>query len=1320
MFLRSCCFLMLCAALPAVRALDEMPLVNPEAPFAKKAAPGVKAKPVFDAKGRRIVFGSKVLQMFPSGVVRLTDSGRIISRIYFYSNTQYSDWLTNDSLEERYPKTYGRRIGVESITADGKSRTLTVRGKVPFHKKGSPELVRDYTFTVKLLDSGKTAFRLEYEPPAEDKKGFMAVFCTTPTAKGYACGGKEQEFPKKWEMLSRKFTSAQVFTENPWDRFELDFGRTRKNFICIVPKGSFHVGAETENGGRKAVKFELDLLNWDGEAASGPVDLQKIDRLDPEYPGSRNLVHNPYFARGRTYIGGYYRLHWLGTEYYQLSDKNPKFGEHCLAVKVHPLTMLDAALVSASPGTYTVSFYARADKIAHLHVLLTGHGTLDNDAVRQQFNNLPKEWKRFKMQIKIDKVRAIKVRFVASSHVKDAVVYLDGIQVERGADATGFDASPVTGRLLTSAPDDFIRKGDPIDARIRLSTLRKQVSGKVKITVLDFFDTVLAEKQADFNFGVDEHPEIPLELDGKIPDGVHRVKAEFEADGKKYTEYSRFSVMPFFSNRHKLKNFLSIRYSGMPLLWDVYPGLENYIRRCTYLGVGADVHHPYPSPKLDELCRKYNFEILDSTLGSRLRAETGRLQRYFPGCKPEPGHIYYYMAFWHDYDQFQDQCKGGLVLDHRLSGGWTPEFRKKVVETAAYIVRQSSPRRVYIFGSEMPEEVKNDPHYPDLVLAVREGVKKVYPQSMFAEGGPANMYVGSGIHEIDTTLARLKGRMPIEAINCHTYLFDIRELEHNFKALTDMVEKKHGLKNVKYFFCEGMHYGPYQIPEWGIECINWDDRGWNSGSVISYDMGWTEKRNSAWFMRSWLVFLTRPDDVVTVNSSMANRKTGFGMDCQLRPRAFQKVPNTISMLLGNVKRFVRDVSFYPDTKCLIWEDEFGRPVAAVWNQDPAIDQGLVQAPWATANLPEGTEIFDIMGVKRTMKGNRFPVSPFPFFLRGKAGETEALARALTYAEIEGSKRIPFRTNVELASPQEAKLTFFNQTARPVSASVALGGKKYPVDLPALGSNSITVPLAAKVPYRRIGDLKIDYTAEYAGSSRPLSESFAALAVKKFAGDWNKIPAFPMVSAKKGDRPSPGDFSARAQLAWDKENLHVRVTVRDNRFVHEQYSTDEYRYDNDSLQVFIDTRCSARRKQLKTFDEDDYAYNIFPSADGRSARVYRLRSPDGQLTLGTAAPKDKTFADDIPCKFTRTADGYIYEVTLPARYLLPARLEKNYCMGLALFLNDRDKPVAGYVEHGGGGKNVVHWLTSTPEGTSPYDRPHLYPQILLADEPGTQK
>ena len=458
-------------------------------------------------------------------------------------------------------------------------------------------------------------------------------------------------------------------------------------------------------------------------------------------------------------------------------------------------------------------------------------------------------------------------------------------------------------------------------------------------------------------------------------------------------------------------------------------------------------------------------------------------------------------------------------------------------------------------------------------------------------------------------------------------------------------------------------------------------------------------------MRCWLTFMTRMDKVVTANASMSCRSGNFEMDCQLRPRLFQKVPNTLTALLGDAKRFVKDVSFAQDTKCLIWEDGQGRPVAAVWNQEQAVDNGMKQSPWATASLPEGIEIFDMMGNKRSWKTyGRFPVSPFPFFLRAPASRMDALIKALTYAELEGAKQIPFKADMMLVSRQEVYLTLSNVKSRPVTAGITVNGKTREMTFAPLGEKTMRASLVDAVAYDRIVPVTVPYEITSGGLTEKASGGFNALAVKYFTGDWNRIPSIPLVNARKGKKLGAANFSAKMQLAWDKKNLYLRVAVKDDKFVHEEYAISRQRYDNDSLQIFIDTRCSARKSKDNQFDEDDYAYTVVPSADGKSARMFRWRSPDMQLTLGTAAPKDMTFADDIPCKFTRIPGGYIYETAIPAKYLLPARLEENYCMGFAVFANDRDN-----------GKHVENNLTSTPEGTSPYNRPKFYPQILLTNE-----
>ena len=1310
------CGLISAMLLPLAGKSVEMPLTNPEAPFVRKETTSAKkSKPFLDEKGNCFRFGAKTVKVDPNGYIRILNSGRETAYIYFYGNTPFSSYFDNKirsgSDVKKVPYSYTKnKTGVGTFSVDKDANAIIVKGDIPFHKPGEPELLRGYTLTVKLLPDSKLRVKLEYSRPGSTPKAFLAMFLSVPQAKSYLISGKEKTFPEiKWDRI-RKIQSITVNCINAADSFTVKSLSPKKLYLTPGKEFLFASLAEKSDLLKFVNEVEFDFLEWSGKARSGAVDLQEADALKTETSPSVNLVPNPYLARGLNYIGSYANGPlWRGAKL-SLSSENPKFGDYCLKVPVLPRNLIDIAAISAEPGSYTASMYVRSNSPG-CSVTITA-GAHNNPVVYiQKVFPVGKEWKRVSVPFKVPSVRALKFRFYVntSKNPEKAVVYVDGFQLEKGNKATPFDVSPATAWLMTSAPDDFIRSGDPINARMRLATLKPEVSGKMTVTIRNMFGEELAKSVHDFKFSGQEHPEIPLELDGKIPDGVHIVQTDFEVDGKKYTEFSRFSVMPFFRNQHKMRNMFSMLYDLARFCYmDVETGFEELIRRWMYLGVGCHTHCEYSTPELDKLLRKYNYELLDSHIGSKVAPRSVQLlKQLFPGCKPLKDHNYSYLSFSNSktYTRKMEQHNTGLLLDYRLcEGGWTPEYRQKLVDVTEQIVRKSSPRRIYIAGSEFVEELKSDPHYIDWLLAIREGVKKVYPQAMFGEGGACNMTIGNGIREIDQLLTRLKGKMPIEVIQTHIYTYDVNAIEQNFKALVDVVENKHGLKGMKYYFGEGMHWGPYQVLEWNLEAINWDSRGWNTGCPLSYDIGWMEKLGAAWFMRSWMIFMTKPNQVLSSCSSMYDRAGTFDLDVQMRPRAGQKVPNTLSMLLGNVKDFVKDVSFAKDTKCLIWEDEKGHPVAAVWNCSPEMEQGLKPGAWAKADLPDGVEIFDMMGVRRIpRKVGEFPVSVFPFFLRGKPGEVDRYVKILSNASVIGDDSIPVKFDVKLSSRTHAEFSVTNLTARKENLTLILNGKTEKAELKPFATASFTSRLTTPVSFDKIAESGIRFAIESGSKKIESEEKFRGLAVKHFSGSWDDIPAIPMNKAVKNVEFTLADFSAMAQIAWDKDNFRVRVTVRDDKFFHKEVKPTQ-RWNNDSFQLFIDTCCNARKKGVKVFDEDDYAYNVYPSEDGKSARVFRWKSPDIQLTLGLAAPKDMTFADDIPCTFTRTKTGYIYELTIPAKYMLPARLESNTCMGIALFLNDRD-----------GEANVRNMLTTTAPCTAPYNKPYLFPQIILSDK-----
>ncbi|MGN0869633.1 MAG: sugar-binding protein, partial [Victivallales bacterium] len=329
--------------------------------------------------------------------------------------------------------------------------------------------------------------------------------------------------------------------------------------------------------------------------------------------------------------------------------------------------------------------------------------------------------------------------------------------------------------------------------------------------------------------------------------------------------------------------------------------------------------------------------------------------------------------------------------------------------------------------------------------------------------------------------------------------------------------------------------------------------------------------------------------------------------------------------------------------------------------------------------------------------------PFPMFFRGKPGTLAEMAKAFTGAvPVSGSDQLPLEMSMRPTAPDRFHIELSNLLSREFRGEMTVNGKVEQVAVAPNEKKNIEQALPEVLRADRMTKEKVTVTID-----RKLSDTleFEGIVCRKITGapDWNRIPEVPFVNKVK---PVPeSDFSGSYQLAWDENNLYIRVNVRDDRFFHEEYAAGEKRWNNDSLQIFFDTLLNARLKKTRGFDGDDYDYAVFPDAAGTSARVWRNLQPDIQLTLGTTAPRNKAFEPEIPAKFTRTADGYIYEAVFPAKYLLPIRLKKGSAFGFSLFVNDRDDA----------GGNVKSCLTLTPDGTGSYNNPHLWPVMLLWDD-----
>jgi cellulose/xylan binding protein with CBM9 domain len=1281
-------------------------LTPPPAPFEKSDSSAKAVKPDAKIAGREIIFGSKKLIVTPSGAMVFMSNGRNLCELYFYVNTEWSSFLTNIDRGKAPAKWKKGSVGIIESSYDKAKNQFIIKGNFPLNKpKSGVPAEGQFVETVTLLDSGKVKIENQYIIPEKYKKLFRStcMFLQCSGVDNFSIAGKKYTFEEKTRHFFKppKIHFAQDNITNSFDVDVLSTAmisatkRKGKEDFRIYPRKTNKISFILDPG-----KVSADSMAKESNAYAG-VDFKKTDDLEvPNYSICRNLIQNPSFEQGVMYcITNNHFDDFLGINGIEADDSEALFGKHSLKVNLYKSGYnIYFSPVPVEPGKYIFSFYVKGDG-SEKQKMSSHIQNASRAQLSRKYWAVGKEWKRIFIPFEIKKTTAFSCRLAAAGN-DGSVVHLDGLQLEKGDKATDFVSPPVEGLLLTSKEDNFFSPEEKIDASLRILSVKPETSGKVKVTVKDFFSSKIFDEEYSFKTGKDGVALVKLPFDDKFSKGIYIVKADYMLDnGQRLHNFFRFSIMPYLENKHKLKTMFSNAYHGQ-MKRQVYPGLETYLKRCRDIGAGGETHSGFVSKDFAKLLNKYGIEIINSNM-------SGPLMKGYKKVSDAKGRKFF--GLYND----KGWRKGAklFIKDFRVEGDGklTDEYLKRFEKAVIGMVKEYPWIPRWAFAGECwakwPEWMTNDMEsFANLQIAFYKAVKKANPKLKVYNGDPCNIYPEGGTKRLKKVLDEINGRIKYDALAIHSYLPDGPDsLEANMEAFFDM-GKEFGYTDTPTFYPEGMHYGPYNIPQWGTVSASWGPpRTWYYGT-LSYDMGWTEKLSAAWFARSWLICMKFMDRVISADAAATNMISNFHLDAKLTPRAYQKIPNTLGRLLGN-SSFVEDVSFAPDTKCLIFEDGKKRPVAAVWGKIQKVDRGLETCPLAMAKFDGGkVEIFDLMetrrAAKKDAKGNiRFPVSTFPFFIRGKAGTRKSFSEALRNAKMLGGNLIPLKMLAKVAGPDTVELVLSNQISREVKGSIIALGLKENIDIPPRKKVSFKIKMQEALSANKITEVKVPVTVSEKGSPEPLKkdvcfESFlckktqSSIKIDGNEDDWKNIPAIPLknrtIGGTTGEKTGyKGDFDGSFKVAWDKGYLYLMVKIQDDMFTHKAFKNTAQRWNNDSLQIYIDTKCDARDRKHHGYDANDYDYAVFPDKDGK-ATTFRYRSPDQQLTLGTEAPDDRTTAKYIPSAFKKTSDGYIYEVAFPSKYLLPIKLENNYVLGFSLFVNDRDK-----------GKQTKQALTLTP-------------------------
>jgi hypothetical protein len=1126
--------------------------------------------------------------------------------------------------------------------------------------------------------------------------------------------------------VNRSFSSIAINPQDDTEAVTLTFPGYKGS---LFESAKFTPGEDTtytmfvrmrssDNSPTGSIQFDFHktlLAGKDRPPAVEGHDLWKEDALHLPLSPTRNLFPNPSFEQGLRYwrwLNGGARFSFSEIRHYGVDD-NGLFGQKALVINPQQAgvaTLTSFCLPSQKGKTYTISFYAKAESPG-ASAQLSVHSRKDGGkfsrsvAFRDPMKPLTTDWKRYSQTMVSD---GLPFALIVKTNNNGGRVWFDGIQFEAGDKATDFVCSPLEGKLFTSHPDNNPEYGQPINARFEIYG-KPKTAGKAQFTLLNFFKEAVAEKTVTVKAG--DTVALPFD-EPKLGTGFYLLKVDYTVAGvDPYTDYYRFSVLKSLNGRHATK--------------DLYGNLVNsrFYRADDYYALMYRVGHGGSSsygagrikePITYELRDKYNITDYTHTLKNTALSIDEQRQRF-------------------------DNPKFKLLYEIRR--GWLRESEKKTyqalnrydqdvqrrVEQIAYETAKSHPEaRVWSFSTEEetcvpPIMERNFEEFAKVQRAYYRGIKRANPKAIVMPTGGTSGY--GKLRGRDIIKGYLKATPDIkwDAVPIHPYgavdgTQGSGDLDEVIQMLSDdMAECGYG-EETPIFLNEGGGGSPYK---WGAEPIYS-----YTGGNPSYDLGLHEFLHACQMARLYLICLKYWPRVPHFNTWQGLDRTL--VDNEMALPAPMNAINTLCNMLGN-PTFVDDIRPAAGMRGYAFKDERNRGVAALWCTLDDVELGFEKGPIMRVKfdgpLPE---LIDLMGTSRQLNVDKdgyadIRLTPAPLFLRG--GNPTKLADALKNALVIGagsSLEVSFLPTLSGAINAKVK----NLVAREERGRIAVGGKEIPFQAKAYQETLVALPETGDSGFGRMFRWNQAYTVSLdSGFSNSKSWKMDYFYVPHVSGDpdWETVPAIditnlfrPLRNNKRTPGGHPGDIAASFKLAWNKDNLYLRVEAEDDAFKvdypkfwesEQAKQTMLYMLDG-CLEVYFD--CGANGRMSKGgYDLDDYRYDFCvgnPEGKSGPGLVHRLREVYIEYGLGVQMASKEEAAQKINCEFTRLSPTkYAYTIRFAQRYLEPMRLAEGTVAGFGLYLHDR-------MDDGSLGAKGLS--LAAEEGAHCDYNPHLWPLMIL--------
>ena len=1037
----------------------------------------------------------------------------------------------------------------------------------------------------------------------------------------------------------------------------------------------------------------------------GEVDFWAEERMILPDTTGKNLMQNPSFEMGFQYMSFRYFLSPYQNEELwkikpvKISTDTAYIGKKSLSIfsdafKKSLMQRISTASVALEKGDYVFSVWAKSDSPKQILTIAYADPRMLYEKNKWQSKKfkLTNEWTRYEFVLSIDAPQIAPFVFTAESDTP-ATCYIDAMQLEKGKVATVYEAPCAEGNLVTSSPENFLEYGKKIDAKLEICT-GANAEGEVEIKVEDFFgETILSEK-ISFKGDANGVVTIPLDFE-KFDRGIFLLKTKYSVAGRTHYNIQRFTIADFLKNEHKHKNLFVDTYVDPLSTQQFFPEL---LERYKALGYGARAGYMNTDKLIAETAQKYGVDSLITYIGRVQKDKKSKFGRKM---------CFYTNVNWFSFQGLSQ--KKAMMLDSWLNTpdkDVTPAYLEKVEAVAEKRAKDNpwikmwggfgEPEGSMTYFANPDFATREDfLKYVEIECAIARGVRKGNPNATLSTSVTSTLARKDRLSYFDNLLKETSKRgVRYDAVGAHIYRgapeYPRPTLEENYQDLFNIL-KKYGYENLDVYSPEGLHWLPIHC--YDVSFIDdYSRRPTPLHGVLpyTYDIGHGERLATALRARTWLLGL-KHERIKCMNAS------NYGvsqMDAMMTPFAYDKVPNTLGVLLGN-SVFEEELNLFPDTRCYIFKDEKDRPVAAIWACKKEFDRGLERAPELSFKPIKNLQLFDLMQAQKRIELDfsgefNLPLSIFPVFVRGEAG---------TMAEFKAMlKSVKGKSNIQINPLVRARINSVNSNFVEVEnpyvsnlkGTVSVRADSKEIDVPTGKSVKYAFESFEKIRHDAITSIPLKISLDvtqpekksysYDKSYRAFEARTASIKLDGDLSDWEKVPSINLENMrraaklwKNGIYPTKDDFSAEYKTVWQNGKLYVAVIVRDADVIMGKGGVPADDSKCDSVEFILDTLSDASDdNSVIGLNSNDWHYSIWTSADGKT-KVFRNFVPDAQLTLGILAPKQHTFAEDVKAVYKKIDGGYIYEIEFDGTAMLPFKPVQNASMGFGVIVNDFDDP-----------------------------------------------